>query len=196
MFHSIKKWIVSAGILAGFIFIVFQPACNQKSDQKQEQTEQQVTQQEETKSRQRQQNQANNQPPTKMQKQATNIEVSDSDLKSFAKLQEDLISIRKDAREKMINAIEDKGIDLQKFNKISKQMRNAKSMNDIDASEAEVQKVQEASRSVRKIQQSIQQEQKKVINEQEMTVERFQKIQQATMQDPELQQRVREMMKD
>ena len=196
MFHSSKKWIVSAGILAGFILMVFQPACNQKSEQKQEQAEQQITQQRDTESRQRQQNQPNKQPSTRMQKQAPNIEVSDSELESFANLQEDLISIRKGAREKMINAIEDKGIELQKFNKISKQMRNAKSMEDIDASKSEVQKVQEASRSVRQIQQSIQQEQQKLINEQEMTVERFQKIQQATMQDPELQQRVREMMKD
>ncbi len=196
MFHSSKKWIGSLSVLVGFVFIMFQLACDQQSNQIKEQTAQQETQQQDKKSRQMQQKQSAPQQPRQMQQQAPDIEVSDSELEKFVNLQGDLVSIQKKARDKMTKAIEDEGMAVQTFNKISQQMQNAKSMDDIDAPKSEVKKFQEASKSVRKVQQSMQKEQQKAIENQDLSVNRFRKIQQVTMQDPELQKRIKKIMQE
>mgnify|MGYP006289931887 CR=1 FL=1 len=196
MFYSTRKWIASLSILVGFVFMISQPACDQQTDQTKEQAAQQETQQKDSQSTQRQQKQPSPQQPGQMQQQAPNIEVSDNELEQFVNLQEDLMAIRNNARKKMTEAIQDNGIDIQTFNKISKQMQNAESMKDVDASKSEVQKFQKASKSVMKVQQSIQKEQQKAIDDQDLSVDRFRKIQQAAMQDPELQKRVQNMMRE
>lgn len=195
MFHSTRKWIASLSILVGLAFLISQPACDQQTDQIKEQAAQQETQQKDSQSTQRQQKQPSPQQPGQMQQKAPDIEVSDNDLEQFVNLQEDLMAIRKNARKKMTEAIQDNGIDIQTFNKISKQMQNAESMKDVDASKSEVQKFQKASKSVMKVQKSIQKEQQKAIDDQDLSVDRFRKIQQAAMQDPKLQKRVQNMMK-
>ncbi|MFO7891757.1 MAG: DUF4168 domain-containing protein [bacterium] len=132
------------------------------------------------------------QQPGQMQQKQT-IEVSDQELEKFMAVQGKMVTIQDSARQKMITAIEDVGLDLDTFNQTVEQMQSAESMDEVDASERQVQQVQEASREIQTIQNSLQQEVYKVMAEEEMSPDRFGEIRQAAIQDPELQQRMQQI---
>ena len=128
-----------------------------------------------------------------LNKQSESIKVSDQELESFVDLQEKLGAIQDTARQNMVAAIRDVGLDLNTYNKIAKQIKSAKSMDDINASKEQVQQVQNASGEVQQIQRNMRQKQQKAINEEEMSLQRFQEIRQAAMQNPKLLQRMQQL---
>mgnify|MGYP006278335795 CR=1 FL=1 len=126
-------------------------------------------------------------------KQQETIDVSDQELKEFIKVQNKLAVIQDSARQEMVAAIKGAGLDVKSFNKISKQMQGAQSMEDVDASADKVKKVQKAAGKVQSIQRSMQQKQQQTINNEKMSLQRFQEIRQAAMQDRKLLQRMQLM---
>lgn len=125
-----------------------------------------------------------------MQNQTQAMDISDQELEKFVKVQAKMTTIQDSARQNMVTAIQNTGLDVQTFNKISKQLQSAKSMEDVDASKDQMQKVQKASQEVQKIQKSMRQKQQQVLNDQAMSPQRFQEIRQAAMKNRKLLQRM------
>ena len=128
-----------------------------------------------------------------MQQKREPIEVSDQELEEFVEVQDKMIKAQNNARQKMIAAIEDEGLDLRNYNKITKQMRNAESMDEVDAPKEQVEKARKASQKIMKIRQSMNKEQQQLINDEDISLKRYQEIEQASMQDPELQKRIQKI---
>ena len=126
-------------------------------------------------------------------KQQKTIDVSDQELQEFINVQDKLAAIQDSARQEMVVAIQDVGLDVKTFNKVSKQVQKAQSMQDVDAPKSQVQKVQKAAGKVQKIRKSMRQEQQQAINDEQMSFKRFQEIRQAAMQDRKLLQRMQLM---
>ncbi|MFP4546597.1 MAG: DUF4168 domain-containing protein [Fidelibacterota bacterium] len=133
-----------------------------------------------------------NQMPNQMQgqEQAKSIEVSDEEVTTFVKAQNKLLDVQEKSTEKMMTTIEDEGLDVEVYNKIARQAQRANSAEDINATETELQKFQNASTKVSKIQQSMQQDQEEVLKKMDMSPKRYQEIEMAAMQDMKLQERI------
>ncbi len=131
-----------------------------------------------------------NQMPNQMQEQAKSIEVSDEEVTTFVKAQNKLLDVQEKSTEKMMTTIEDEGLDVEVYNKIARQAQRANSAEDINATGDELQKFQNASTKVSKIQQSMQQEQEEVLKKMDMSPKRYQEIEMAAMQDMKLQEKI------
>ncbi|MGM0530669.1 MAG: DUF4168 domain-containing protein [Bacteroidota bacterium] len=132
------------------------------------------------------------QVPQQGQEQQPEIEVSDSELETFAKIMQATQELQKEAQMVLMQAIEDNpDITVQQYQEISQAKQQG---GDSDLSEEE----EEAFNS---IQQVMQEEQKKMdenvselLEEHEMEEERYMEINQALRSDKELQKRLEEFM--
>ncbi len=127
------------------------------------------------------------------QMQQEKLEVSDVELNRFANALHKLQGIQDSTQQEMIAAVENTGLEVETYNQVMKELQNAESMEDVNASEEKVQQVQQAYQEVQEIQISQEQEIAEAIQEEGLKSDRFQKILQAVQQDPELMQRLQNL---
>ena len=94
----------------------------------------------------------------------------------------------------MIQAVEEEGIEVQRFNEIMNARQDPNQ--EVDASEDELKKFASANREIEDIQNRAQREMMEKIAESGLTVDRYQKIMVAVRNDPALQQKLQSSMQE
>lgn len=128
------------------------------------------------------------------QQPAQPTEVSDAELVQFASVFIKIQSIDQQLQQKMVAAVQNEGIEVQKFNEILNAEQNANQ--EVDATEEELEKFAAAHKAVEQIQNLAQQDMQKVITDNKLTVPRYQEIMMAVQSDPELQQKLQKLMEE
>lgn len=121
-----------------------------------------------------------------------NEEVSDKDMQLFVKAIKLMQAVEMEAQQKMINAVEEAGLDVQSYNELQQTLQDPDQAENI--SEEDKQKFNTATRAIQQIQLETQTELEKQIGEAGLTVEKYQEIGTIIQGDPELQQKVQEML--
>jgi hypothetical protein len=118
--------------------------------------------------------------------------VTDEEVKLFATVYKEIQVINQRAQQTMIAAIEDEGIEIQRFNEIfqARQMPGQQ----VELAEDELEKFENASREIEKIQATIQLQMEEKIVELGLTPERYQEIGKQIQSSPELQSKIQEYL--
>jgi len=122
--------------------------------------------------------------------QQQDIDVSDGEINQFASVFVELQSMNQGVQQKMMSAVEEEGIEVQRFNQIMQAQQDPNK--EVEANEEELQNFAKASQAVEQIQAKVQKEMEKVITENDLTVQRYQQIMMAVRTDTELQQRLQQ----
>lgn len=131
------------------------------------------------------------QVPQSTQQQEQQITVTDAELEKFATAYQGIQLANQDAQKKMIAAVEDQDLEIEKFNEIHQaKMQNQK----VDASKEELEKHAKAVETLDKLQPEIQAQMEKIITDAGLTVERFEQITTAMQTNPEILQRLQKIM--
>lgn len=130
------------------------------------------------------------QVPQQMPQQQQEIDVSDGEINQFASVFVELQSMNQGVQQEMMSAVEEEGIEVERFNQIMQAQQDPNQ--DVDANEEELQNFAKASQAVEQIQAKVQKEMEEVITENDLTVQRYQQIMMAVRNDAELQQRLQQ----
>ncbi len=122
------------------------------------------------------------------------VEISDAELLQFASAYTKIQLIDQQLQQKMLAAVQDEGIEVQKFNEILNAEQNANQK--VDATEEELEKFAAAHKAVERIQNQAQQDMQNVITDNKLTVTRYQEIIMAVQTDPELQQKLQKLLEE
>jgi hypothetical protein len=133
------------------------------------------------------------QVPQQMPQQQT-TEVSDDEIEQFALAFVEVQNIEQKVQPEMIQAVEEEGIEVQRFNEIMNAQQDPNQ--EVDASEDELKKFASANREIEDIQNRAQREMMGKITKSGLTVERYQEIMTAVRNDPALQQKLQSSMQE
>jgi len=122
--------------------------------------------------------------------QQQEIDVSDGEINQFASVFVELQSMNQGVQQEMMSAVEEEGIEVQRFNQIMQAQQDPN--REVDANEEELQNFAKASQAVEQIQAKVQKEMEKVITKNDLTVQRYQQIMMAVRTDTELGQRLQQ----
>jgi len=122
--------------------------------------------------------------------QQQDIDVSDGEINQFASVFVELQSMNQGVQQEMMSAVEEEGIEVQRFNQIMQAQQDPNK--EVEANEEELQNFAKASQAVEQIQAKVQKQMEKVITENDLTVQRYQQIMMAVRTDTELQQRLQQ----
>lgn len=116
------------------------------------------------------------QVPTPMQQQQdVKIDFDDAELKKFANAAGKVVVIQQETEQKMIQAIEEENLDLNKFTEIMTAQQNQQTEN-LDATPEDLQKFDKAAAQVMKIQTEVQSEMVEVIQEEGLEPQQYEQI--------------------
>jgi len=125
---------------------------------------------------------------------AQDSEVSDADMKLFASAFQQVQAVNQQVQNKMVGAIQEEGLDIQKFNEI--QQASQAEGEESDISEEDMAKYQKSIQAIQAVQQEAQQQMKKAIEESGLAVEKYQNIMRAVQEDPAIQAKLQEILSE
>ncbi len=131
------------------------------------------------------------QPP---QDAAPQIEVSDEELQVFVDASMNAQSVQAESQQEMVAIVDEEGIDVQTYNEIMQARQMGQSEEELDVSREDLENFESAYEKIEEVEQKMEQDLTEAIEEEGMEMERFQEINMAIQQDPELQQRVQQMI--
>ena len=121
-------------------------------------------------------------------------EVSDSELASFAEVFQEIQAISKQSQDKMVKAIEDEGLDLQRYNAIGEAQRSGDE--EVEVTEEEIEKLHAINSQLTKINSETSETIDKKLSANNLTFERYQEILQSIQQDEELKIKLRDKLQE
>lgn len=121
-------------------------------------------------------------------------DVSDNEMEQFAAAFQGIQQIDQELQPELVKAVQEEGIEVQRFNEIMNAQQDPNQ--EMDADEAELQKFASASREIEEIQTRAQKEMEEVVTKSGLGLERYQAIMAALQSDAELQQRLQQMMQE
>jgi len=127
---------------------------------------------------------------------AMEVDVSDEELQEFVEVSTVAQEIQMGAQNEMVAIVEEEGLDVETYNLIAEARFNEQSDEDLNVSQEDIEKFESASEAVSELEQKLDEEMTEAIEAEGMDMERFMELNMALQQDPELQQRVQEMMMD
>lgn len=128
------------------------------------------------------------------QQQQAQPEISDAQLESFVAASQDMNEVQQGAQQEMMKTIQDEGLDVNKFNEMAAQKQNPNQEPSMEITEEDQAAFDKAMEKVQSKQMEMQQQMESIVQDNGMEMAEYQQIQQAYQQDPELQQKVSEMM--
>lgn len=128
------------------------------------------------------------QPSTEMRE-----DFSDDDLKSFLNANEEVMALQTEAEQKMIKAIEDEGLTLDRFNEILEEQRDPQ--RGTETSPEELQSFNNAAQVILDENARVEKEMTISIEQQGIDIDTYKRIMLAYQQNPTIQSRVNEMVK-
>lgn len=126
--------------------------------------------------------------------QQQQADFSDDDLATFVKVQEEVGTVQEKAQEQMIGEIEGAGLDINTFNQIMQAEQNPNSEYSPSAEEKE--KYEQIMPKVQEINQGMQEKAMQTMQEEGMDPQQYQQIMMAYQRDPEVKQRIDDMMEN
>ncbi|MFO7873464.1 MAG: DUF4168 domain-containing protein [Bacteroidales bacterium] len=125
--------------------------------------------------------------------QAQETEFSDEELEQFADAVTEVMTIQQEGQTEMMTKIEEHDMDVQRFNEINMQAQEMP-LDEIEATEEELESFQMINQEIEQIQIELEAELIETIEEQGLSLEKYEAIMGQYQQDPELQQRIQELM--
>jgi len=119
-------------------------------------------------------------------------DISDADLKMFAAAFQEVQAVNQQLQNKMVGAIKEQGLDIQKFNEI--QQASQSEGENSEVSEEDMAKYQQSVQAMQAVQQEAQQKMKASIEASGMELEKYQNIMRAVQEDPAMQGRLSELI--
>lgn len=118
--------------------------------------------------------------------------VSDAELQKFADAYQTVQQENQKMQQKFVAAIEEEGLEAQRFNEIYEAKMDPEK--ETDASEDEMKKQEAAMSKIEKMQKDLQSKMESKIKEKGLTMEKYEQIGAQLQQSPELQQKLQAMM--
>lgn len=135
--------------------------------------------------------QESQQPETQPSIQLRN-DFSDTELKSFVKVNEKVTVIQKESEQKMIKAIEDKGLTVNRFNEILELQRDPQKKT--DASQEELTSFNSAAQVIIEENQKLEKQMTTSIEEEGMDIDTYKEIMIAYQQNPTIQSKINKLI--
>jgi hypothetical protein len=135
------------------------------------------------------------QPPIdqQMQQNSQAQDISDEELEKFVEIDMQLQPMQQQAQQEMIATVEGKGMEVEKFQEIAQAQQQG---NTADFTENELQNFTEINEELAEIDNQLQQDMKTKIEEEGVTIERYQQIAMAINQDQGLQQKLQQIFQE
>lgn len=118
---------------------------------------------------------------------------SDDELKSFANAVVQVISIQQQGQMQMIEQIEENEMSVQRFNELFMQSQQM-ALDDIEAEGKEMETFLEISEEIERIQMELESVLVETIQEEGLSIDQYENIMAEYQQNPELQQRIQQLM--
>ncbi len=135
--------------------------------------------------------------PTMPQQQQADIDVSQEELERFAKAFDSVQDIQKQAREEMTNIIEQQNLSIEEYNQLFRQQQQgAEAGEEMDVSQDKLERFKAADSKIDELEKQAQSDIEDAISNQGLEVDRFEEILMGVQQDPELQQKVQEILQN
>jgi len=116
--------------------------------------------------------------------------VTDTEMEQFAGVFVELQTMNQQIQQEMVTAVQEEGIEVQRFNEIMNAQQDPNQ--EVDATQEELELFAAAGQAIQQIQQGAQQDMQKVITDSELSLPRYQSIMAALQNDAGLQQRLQE----
>ncbi|MEX2483095.1 MAG: DUF4168 domain-containing protein [Brumimicrobium sp.] len=126
------------------------------------------------------------------QAQPESADVSDKDLEQFVVVYKQVQTENKNIQQKMVGTIEEEGMDINRYNELNQASANPNA--EVDASKEEMEKYEKVTKKVETIQTDFQQKVKKMIEDEGMTLQRYQEVYTALQSDEDLKEKFNELM--
>ncbi|MDT0645248.1 DUF4168 domain-containing protein [Zunongwangia sp. F260] len=126
------------------------------------------------------------------QQQKVEVDVDNEELAKFAEAYQGLRMVNQEAQQKMVKVVESEGFEIQRFNEMYQTSMNPNE--ELDASADEMEKYKAIVQKIEGMQGEFQERMEEVITEQGFTMERYEKLAMALQTNPEMQQRMQEML--
>lgn len=130
---------------------------------------------------------------TNMQAQQQKVEVSDAELNEFAEVFQKMRMLNQQIQQEMMAVVQEKDFELQRFNEVHQAKMDPKK--DIETTDKEDKKYDAVVSELETIQPEFQQKMQTVIQDSNLSMERYQQLAMALRSDAELQKRLQEAMK-
>jgi len=124
--------------------------------------------------------------------QQKQIEVSDSELQTFAKIMQEVRKEQKSSQGVMLKAIKDNGLDVKRYQEIARAKRQG---NDAKMTSKEKKAYQAVQKVMKQEQQKMRQKMGSILKQYKMERRRYVRISRALQRDKQLQQRLSEIRK-
>jgi hypothetical protein len=118
--------------------------------------------------------------------------VTDTEMEQFAGVFVELQTMNQQIQQEMVTAVQEEGIEVQRFNEIMNAQQDPNQ--EVDATQDELENFAAAGQAIQQIQQSAQQDMQKVITDSELSLNRYQAIMAAMRNNTGLQQRLQEQI--
>ncbi|TRO65262.1 DUF4168 domain-containing protein [Christiangramia sabulilitoris] len=130
---------------------------------------------------------------TPMPQEQQQIEVSDAELTEFAEVFQKMRMMNQQVQQEMIAVVEERDLEIERFNEIHQaKMEDSKAINTTTEEEKKYQKV---IAEIEEIQPVIQKKMQEVIEDSDLSMERYQQVAMALRSNTDLQLRLQEIMK-
>ncbi len=143
---------------------------------------------------QQQQQPMDGQMQGQMQQPTIDTEVSDDELDLFLDASARAQEVQMGYQQQMIAIVEEEGIEVETYVQIAEGLQMGQAEEDLNVSEDDMEKFNRASASIEEVGQEMDNQLETAIEDEGMSIERFQEINMALQQDPGLQQRLQEKM--
>lgn len=145
-----------------------------------------------------QQSQQSQQMPGQMgqQQAAPDVDLSEEEAETFADAIIAAQKVQAGAQQELVSIIEDEGLDIETFQQIAQASQQGQEPADSVVEDGDMEKFDSANESIKEAQEGIQSDVADAVEETGMEMERFQEINRAVQQDPELQKLVRQKLQE
>jgi len=128
--------------------------------------------------------------------EAPQIEVSDEELELFIDASMNAQTVQMESQQEMISIVDEEGIEVSTYNEIMQAQQMGQSLGDIGVSASDIEKFERAQEQIQEVEVRMERNLAEAVEEEGMEMERFQEINMAIQQDPELQQRAQQMIQE
>lgn len=128
--------------------------------------------------------------------QAPDVDVDDDELERFAEALVDVQMIQQDAQVDVQEAVEESGIEMQRFQEIHQGQMAPDAQGEVDASDEEESAYDDAISNIEEIETAAAEEMEEAVADHDFETDRFNTLAQAIPQDPELSQELNEIAQE
>lgn len=126
--------------------------------------------------------------------EASNTEISDEQIMRFVDISKKINGIQQQAQMEMVSIIQGHGLDVNKFNQMAQQKQNPQADPALSISDQDKLSFDNAMKDLEIYQMEVQQQMEALVIKGNLELDEFNAIMQAYQQNPEIQQKVNELM--